>query len=99
MLQEPREIGAAERAQRLAAIPGHEGILAVGARNDRLMQMPARGEHVGQFRTTHEGGVIAVAAGDLLYGRAEQHHVVGGSKSLSRLEGEFAMARAELSLD
>ena len=63
------------------------------------MQVPAGGEHVRQFRPAHEGGVIAVAAGDLLHGATKQHHVVGGREPLGRLEGEFALARAELDLD
>ena len=43
-------------------------ILAVGARDDRLMQVPAGRKYVRQFRPTHESRVIAVAAGDLLHG-------------------------------
>ncbi len=71
----------------------------LGARDDRLMQVPAGGEHVRQFRPAHEGGVIAVAARDLFHGRAEQHHVVGGRQPLGRRKSEFALARAELDLD
>ena len=71
----------------------------LGARHDRLMQMPAGREHIRQFRPAHEGRVIAVAMRDLLHGAAKQHHVVGGLEPLGRLEGEFALARAELDLD
>ena len=99
MPQQAREIMAAERAQRLAAVLGHESVLAAGARDDRLMQVPARREQVRQLWAAHEGGVIAVAAGDLLHGAAEQHHVVGGLESRLRRKGEFALARAELDLD
>ena len=63
------------------------------------MQMPAGREHVRQFRPAHEGRVIAVAAADLLHGAAKQHHGVGGHEAHRRLEGEFALARAELDLD
>ena len=63
------------------------------------MQVPARREHVRQFRPAHEGGVIAVAAGDLLHGAAKQHHVVGGLEAGAGRKGEFALARAELDLD
>ena len=63
------------------------------------MQMPAAREHVRQLRPAHEGGVIAVAARDLLHGAAEQHHVVGRLQPLARREGELALARAELDLD
>ena len=99
VLQQSGEIGAPERAQRLAAILGHERILAARARHDRLMQVPAGREHVRQFRPAHEGRVIAVAAGDLLHGRTKQHHVVGGRQPLGRRKSEFALARAELDLD
>ena len=40
-----------------------------------------------------------MAAGDLLHGRAKQHHVVGRRKPDRRLKREFALARAELDLD
>ena len=63
------------------------------------MQVPAGREHVRQFRPAHEGGVIAVAARDLLHGATKQHHVVGGRQPLGRRKGEFALARAELDLD
>ena len=63
------------------------------------MQVPSRCKHVRQFWAAHEGGVIAVAAGDLLHRAAEQHHVVGGLQSRLRRKGEFALARAELDLN
>ena len=99
MLQQAREIGAGERAQRLAAFLRHKGILAGRARHDRLMQMPAGRKHVRQFRPAHEGRVIAVPPRDLFHGGAEQHHVVGGRQPLGRRKGEFALARAVLDLD
>src|SRR5689334_3511028 len=63
------------------------------------MQMPARSENVRQLRPAHEGGMIAMAACDLLYRRAKQHHVVGGLDAFPRGEGELALARTELDLD
>ena len=63
------------------------------------MQVPAACKQIRQFRSAHEGGVIAVAARDLLHGAAKQHHVVGGLQALLRREGEFALARPELDLD
>ena len=80
MVEQPGQIEAAERRQSLAAVFGHEGILAACARDDRLMQMPSGGEHIRQFRAAHEGRVITVPMADLLHGAAEQHHGVGGLK-------------------
>ena len=99
MLQQPCQIAAAERAQQLAIVFRHEGILAAGARHDRLMQVPSGREHVRQFWPAHEGRVIAMAAGDLLHGAAKQHHGVGRRKPGHRRKCEFALARAELDLD
>ncbi len=99
MLQQAGEIVAAERAQGLAVIVGHECVLAACARHDRLMQVPAGGEYVRQFRAAHEGGVIAVAMGNLFHGAAKQDHGVGGLEPLPRRKGELALARAELDLD
>lgn len=96
-------VSTAERAQGLAGLLssflGHEGVLATGARHQRLVQMPAAGKNVRQLRPAHEGRVIAVAARDLLHRRTEQHHGVGRGKAHSGREGEFALARAELDLD
>jgi len=99
MLQQSCKIAAAERAQYRAALFRHESILAAGARDQRLMQMPAGREHTRQARPAHEGCVIAVPMADLLHGAAEQHHVVGGLQPVCRLEREFALARTELDFD
>jgi hypothetical protein len=76
VLEEAAQIGAAERREALPRGPRHEdiGAAAVG---ERLMQVPATGQHVGQARTAHEARVKALPPADLFHGAAEQHHCVG----------------------
>ncbi|MGY3646098.1 hypothetical protein ACVWW2_001389 [Bradyrhizobium sp. LM4.3] len=103
MVEQAGEPGPAERAERFAALLGrflgHELVVAARAGDDRLVEMPAAREQVRQLRPAHEGGVIAVAVRDLLHGRAEQHHIVGGLQPFLRREGEFALTWPELDLD
>src|SRR6202158_594992 len=99
MVQQPGKISATERAQYLAAILVHEGVLAACAGYDRLMKMPSGRDNVRKFRPAHEGRVITMAAADLLHGAAQQDHVVGRLQAHRRLESEFALARAEFDFD
>jgi len=81
------------------AVVEREGIAAVAALDQRLMQMPAARHHVGQRWAAHEAGETAVAPRDLLHRRTEQDHGVGGGEPDLRAERELALARPELDLD
>ena len=81
------------------ALAAGEGVDLAAALEERLMQMPAAGEQIGQCGPAHEAGEKTVAARDLLGGGAEQHHRVGGGKSRLRAEGELALARAQFDFE
>jgi hypothetical protein len=95
---EAGEIAAAEGRQRLAVCLGHEQVGAGRLVAQALVQVPAGGEGVGHLGPAHEGGVVAVARRHLLHRAAEQHHGVGRGEADGRLEGELALAGAELHL-
>ena len=78
---------------------GGEGVGAGALVAQRLVQVPAARQCVLDLRPRHEGRVIALPAADLLHRAAEQHHGIGGRKAELRMEGELALARAELDLD
>ena len=99
MLQQAGQIATTECAQRRAIVFRHQGILAAGARHDRLMQVPSGREQVRQFRPAHKGRMMAMAPGDLLHGAAEQHHGVGRDETRRRCKRKFALARTKLDLD
>src|SRR6516165_11426677 len=99
MGQKSSEVVAAERTEYFVAVLCHERVATASARDERLVQMPARGKYVRQLRPAHERGVIAVPARDLLHRASKQHHVVGGLKTRPGRKGELALARTELHLD
>ena len=63
------------------------------------MQVPTARHHVVELRTRHERRVTALPPADLFHCAAKQHHAIGGRKPDLRLEGELALARAELDFD
>src|SRR5437588_4281926 len=61
--------------------------------------MPAARHDVGQLRPAHEGGVVAVAAGDLLHRAAQEQHRVGRLEARQGRKRELKLAGAELDLE
>src|ERR1700692_2710960 len=71
-------------------------VAAAFALEQRLVQVPARGEKIRLRRPAHEACQKTMTPRELFGGGAEQDHGVSGVETALRAEGEFALARAEL---
>ena len=87
------------RGRQAVARIADESVAAAFAVDQRHMQMPARGEHIGQRRPAHEACQKTMAPRDLLRRGAEQHHGIGGLEAKKRPERELALARPELDFE